>query len=258
MDYQKVYRRIVERGQVREPIKGEYYETHHIVPKCMGGGEEMENLTALTAREHFISHWLLARIYPSHQGITYSFWSMCVHTFGDFGERYIPSSRAYEEAREFFSKNHSDKIREKWQDPEHRKKVKNSLKEFWSSPDAESTRKTHSQNGKRIWQDESYRSNQSDKANSNWSNPEYISKQMRSRSKEEYRKKLSDSQRKRFESVEERILQVKNRSLTDEQVREIRNLLPTKVTMVYIANIYGVSSGTIFNIKNNKTYWWVE
>jgi len=39
-----------------------YYESHHITPKSMGGGNGAENLILLTAREHFICHWLLTKM----------------------------------------------------------------------------------------------------------------------------------------------------------------------------------------------------
>ena len=38
----------------------EYHERHHIVPKCMGGTDEEDNLIDLFAREHFMAHKLLA------------------------------------------------------------------------------------------------------------------------------------------------------------------------------------------------------
>jgi len=40
-----------------------YVERHHITPRCMGGCDTHENIVALTAREHFIAHALLARIH---------------------------------------------------------------------------------------------------------------------------------------------------------------------------------------------------
>lgn len=42
---------------------GEYGEVHHIVPKSEGGSDEPDNLVKLTAREHYVAHLLLARIY---------------------------------------------------------------------------------------------------------------------------------------------------------------------------------------------------
>ena len=41
MDYQKVYDQLVQKNHVFS--SGEYFETHHKVPKCMGGNDEREN-----------------------------------------------------------------------------------------------------------------------------------------------------------------------------------------------------------------------
>ncbi len=38
-----------------------YYELHHIVPRHEAGSDEASNLVLLTAREHFIAHWLFAK-----------------------------------------------------------------------------------------------------------------------------------------------------------------------------------------------------
>jgi len=64
MNYLKHYTLLVERGQLRKKSKEVYYERHHIVPKCIGGSNEKSNLTLLTAREHYIAHVLLTKIYP--------------------------------------------------------------------------------------------------------------------------------------------------------------------------------------------------
>jgi len=58
--YEKWYQAITARGQTR--ILNEYTETHHIQPVSLGGADTPENLTRLTAREHFICHWLLTKI----------------------------------------------------------------------------------------------------------------------------------------------------------------------------------------------------
>lgn len=43
-------------------------EKHHIIPKCMGGGNESSNIVALTYREHFVCHLLLVKMAnePAH------------------------------------------------------------------------------------------------------------------------------------------------------------------------------------------------
>lgn len=59
--YEKWYKNITESAKTR--IISDYTETHHILPKSLGGSDNSENLTSLTAREHFICHWLLTKIY---------------------------------------------------------------------------------------------------------------------------------------------------------------------------------------------------
>lgn len=62
MHYHKIYNQIIEKRKLEEPKDG-YTEVHHIVPRSLGGGDNKENLVKLTAREHFICHYLLAKMY---------------------------------------------------------------------------------------------------------------------------------------------------------------------------------------------------
>ena len=64
MNYQKIYNNIVGRGQNR--ILEGYSEKHHIVPKCMGGTDEVTNLVSLTPEEHYLCHLLLVKIHPKN------------------------------------------------------------------------------------------------------------------------------------------------------------------------------------------------
>lgn len=68
MNYEKHYERLISKGLNRSKPK-EYVEEHHILPVCLGGSDNKNNLVYLTAREHFIAHALLARI---HGGKTWS------------------------------------------------------------------------------------------------------------------------------------------------------------------------------------------
>lgn len=77
----------------------EYHETHHIVPKCLGGTDEEDNLIDLFAREHFEAHRLLALEHPDVQGLTYAWWCMSVQTNQYTNERYRLTPQEYEEAR---------------------------------------------------------------------------------------------------------------------------------------------------------------
>jgi len=59
--YEKWYSAITDKAKNRT-LDG-YTETHHIIPRSLGGLDTSDNLVDLTAREHFICHWLLTKMY---------------------------------------------------------------------------------------------------------------------------------------------------------------------------------------------------
>lgn len=67
MNYAKHYNALVDRAKGRQ-IEG-YSEKHHIIPKCMGGTDDTDNIVVLTAREHYVAHQLLMMMYPDVQGL---------------------------------------------------------------------------------------------------------------------------------------------------------------------------------------------
>jgi hypothetical protein len=58
--YTKWYFKIIDSAK-QFPRTG-YVEKHHIIPKCMNGGNNLENLVNLSAREHFVCHLLLTKM----------------------------------------------------------------------------------------------------------------------------------------------------------------------------------------------------
>lgn len=58
--YTALYYQIVNRA--KERVCTVYTEKHHIVPRSLGGSNKKENIVSLTAREHFICHWLLTKM----------------------------------------------------------------------------------------------------------------------------------------------------------------------------------------------------
>lgn len=76
MEYAKHYWALIERARNRRPLVRCYYERHHILPKCMGGGNEAENLVRLTPEEHYLAHRLLAKMYPDNPKLAYACVSM--------------------------------------------------------------------------------------------------------------------------------------------------------------------------------------
>lgn len=103
MNYQKIYDDICKRGQERILPKEVYTEKHHIIPKCLGGGNNKENLTKLTAREHFLVHYILSeKLYPKSGKLWYAFLRMC-NSCNEFQQRHIPSSKLYDYVRQKYS-----------------------------------------------------------------------------------------------------------------------------------------------------------
>lgn len=61
MDYELIYNKIIL-SRINNIPSG-YKEEHHIIPRSLGGTDTTDNLVYLTAREHFICHYLLTKIY---------------------------------------------------------------------------------------------------------------------------------------------------------------------------------------------------
>lgn len=79
MNYKEVYDNLVETAlsKKRSRKDGNYYESHHIIPKSHGGDNSKENRVLLTPREHFICHRLLCKIYPECPKMKLAIYLMC-------------------------------------------------------------------------------------------------------------------------------------------------------------------------------------
>jgi hypothetical protein len=64
MNYKKIYDDLMNRACSRQLIG--YVEHHHIVPRCMGGTNDRNNIVILTPEEHFLAHLLLVKINPGN------------------------------------------------------------------------------------------------------------------------------------------------------------------------------------------------
>lgn len=89
---------ITTRGQWNSPT--DYWEGHHIIPKCLGGlghsKQKHPNIIRLTAAEHFTAHKLLAELFPDKPKLTYAFWAMCTVS----KSASITTAEEYQTARE--------------------------------------------------------------------------------------------------------------------------------------------------------------
>lgn len=129
MNYEKHYESLILKAKSRILDKEIYCERHHIIPKSEGGLDTKENIIKLTAREHFLAHWLLHRMDPDNSSRAHSFWRMCRGRGKVAHKNWIViSSRAYEEARVAHSKAISKKLKGRKKSSEHILKVADSNK----------------------------------------------------------------------------------------------------------------------------------
>lgn len=103
--YTAWYYTIINRALLRTEIH-EYCETHHIIPKSLGGTNIKTNLVVLTAREHFICHLLLPKMLDNQEDINkmkYAF--HCITHVRNSGQsqRHICTSTQYALAKKYKS-----------------------------------------------------------------------------------------------------------------------------------------------------------
>ena len=107
--YKNLYLGIISKAVVANHGKEGYFEVHHVIPKSFGGSDHWSNLVRLTAREHFLCHYLLTKLVDRN---SQDYYIMC-HAFNMMGtgleikNRYM-NSRLFESARFGFSKRISE------------------------------------------------------------------------------------------------------------------------------------------------------
>lgn len=131
--YARIYYAIINKAIQTGKPSG-YCELHHVIPKALGGSNDISNLVYLTAKQHFICHLLLPKMCNSidhKQKMVYALWCM-INGNGHGVSRHIPSARAYEKIKaqlssiksqnmlgdknHFFGKKHSDESKKKMSD----------------------------------------------------------------------------------------------------------------------------------------------
>lgn len=97
MNYKKIYDQLVTKCKSRGLDKKKldfYTESHHILPRALGGGDEESNLVLLSAREHFIAHHLLWKMDKTNDAMASAFLLLsCMnsknsHSYNNFRKEY--------------------------------------------------------------------------------------------------------------------------------------------------------------------------
>lgn len=114
------YRKFIEgilNSRGRFACGNEYHERHHIIPKCIGGTNDEENLIDLFAREHFIAHKLLAKESPNNSKLIHA-WAL-MSRVNNHNEKHQITPEEYEEAK----REYILLIKNKTFSEEHRMKI---------------------------------------------------------------------------------------------------------------------------------------
>lgn len=109
--YSKIYFDIISNAKNR--ITEKYTEHHHIIPEALGGPTTDENMVHLTAREHFICHWLLVKMTEGNDRGDMLYALNGMKAENKFQKRYHTkiTARVYEKYRLEFAENHSKRMK---------------------------------------------------------------------------------------------------------------------------------------------------
>lgn len=132
--YKKWYDAIIQYRK-ENPISkdDEYCESHHIIPRSLGGSNDDDNLINLTAREHYIVHKLLTKFTEGdHRRKMHWALHRMIHSRNS---EWKVNSKQYEHFRKswskFLSENHSSVTNSEWC-----QKVSESVKRSWENDEA--------------------------------------------------------------------------------------------------------------------------
>jgi hypothetical protein len=98
--YTRWYNNIIENAKSR--IIDGYIERHHIQPRSLGGTDNKDNLVDLTAREHFICHWLLTKMHIGEERGKMINALYLMQGKNQYQDRYI-NSKVYETLRKEYA-----------------------------------------------------------------------------------------------------------------------------------------------------------
>lgn len=109
--YTKYYTLLTNGAKNR--ILTEYTERHHIIPQSLGGSNDKDNLVDLTAREHFICHWLLIKMTEGDNRGKMLYALNGMKAENKYQQRYSSAitARVYERYRTEHAKNHSETMK---------------------------------------------------------------------------------------------------------------------------------------------------
>lgn len=130
--YTRWYNLLIDNAKTRPSIDG-YVERHHIQPRSLGGTDDPINIVSLTAREHFVCHWLLTKMVNDVDKNKMQFALACMTRKHKGMNGRIYTSLEYSTARRAAASAAAELTRNLWKDPHARGKRVESLKKATST-----------------------------------------------------------------------------------------------------------------------------
>lgn len=132
MNYTHIYNKLINKRLACTPVG--YSEVHHIIPKCLGGTNNVNNLVRLTAREHYVAHKLLCRVYPHNKKLKIALWRFIT---GNSKQQNI-SSKDYQAIKKKLKPIFSEISIKNWNDELYRSNLINKITNRWKNPEFKS------------------------------------------------------------------------------------------------------------------------
>ncbi len=140
-NYQQRYHKFIKSRPIRMKVKFDGCETHHILPKKLGGSNDPSNTIVLTFKEHWIAHRMLIKCYTGRKkaSLVSALFRMANHyntSFKITGKRYEYAKQLHTKIvnSKKFKKLISDHKKKNWNDPEYRKKRAESMAKAMTDP----------------------------------------------------------------------------------------------------------------------------
>lgn len=93
--YSRLYFEFIQDRKHQKFSTDDYTETHHIIPRSLGGTDDADNLIKLYPRDHFFAHLLLSKMFAGIGAIKMAYALKCMRDFTIGNKRYTVKSREY-------------------------------------------------------------------------------------------------------------------------------------------------------------------